>query len=386
MAVAAHSGSSARAQLARAGAAAGPHLESAVGRSRTSLRQRWARLRSKGWQIGQCAAAAGVAWFLASSVLGHQTPFFAPIAAVVSLGTSYGQRLRRVAEVTVGVAIGVFLGDAITYWLGSGGWQITLIVSLAMATALLLDQGTLFVNQAAVQAIVVSTLLPSPGEAFVRWTDALIGGAVALVAATVVPRAPLRRPRERAAVVVKKMSELLRAAADGIVEGDVERSLGVLRDARMTDSLLAELRAAADEGLSVVRSSPFRIRHRGRVRAMADLVEPLDFAMRNTRVLVRRVAVAAYRREPVPASYAAMLRELAEITDAIARELAADRVASALRDRLIALGRDSSQIERASGLSSEVVLAQVRSLIADLLAVTGVDPMEATDLIPPLAE
>ena len=87
----------------------------------------------------------------------------------------------------------------------------------------------------------------------------------------------------------------------------------MLRDARATDELVAELRAAADEGLSVVRSSPFRRRHRGRVRAMAELVEPLDFALRNTRVLVRRVAVACYRREPIPPSYAALLDDLADV-------------------------------------------------------------------------
>ena len=52
----------------------------------------------------QCAVAAGVAWLIAADLLGHPTPFFAPVAAVVSLGTSYGQRLRRVAEVTLGVA------------------------------------------------------------------------------------------------------------------------------------------------------------------------------------------------------------------------------------------------------------------------------------------
>ena len=60
--------------------------------------------------IGQCAIAAGVAWWLAADVFGHQLPFFAPIAAVVSLGMSYGQRQRRVAEVTVGVALGVLSG------------------------------------------------------------------------------------------------------------------------------------------------------------------------------------------------------------------------------------------------------------------------------------
>ena len=61
-----------------------------------------ARLRSKAWHIGQAAIAAAVAWVVAKELLGHEIPFFAPIAAVVSLGTSYGQRLRRVAEVTSG--------------------------------------------------------------------------------------------------------------------------------------------------------------------------------------------------------------------------------------------------------------------------------------------
>ena len=75
-----------------------------------------------------------------------------------------------------------------------------------MSAAFLLDGGQLFVTQAAVQSIVVSTLLPDPGAALTRWTDALIGGAVALVAATVVPAAPLRRPREQAAVVMRKIA------------------------------------------------------------------------------------------------------------------------------------------------------------------------------------
>jgi uncharacterized membrane protein YgaE (UPF0421/DUF939 family) len=350
------------------------------------MSQRVGRLRARAWQVGQCAVAAGVAWFVAADIFGHDRPFFAPIAAVVSLGTSYGQRLRRVGEVTLGVAVGVFLGDLITSVLGTGAWQVALIVALAMSTALLLDAGQIFVTQAAVQSIVVSTLLPDPGAGFTRWTDALIGGAVALVAATVVPQAPLRRPREQAAVVVRKIGELLRAAADSIEDGDVERAVRVLRDARSTDTLIGELRAAADEGLSVVASSPFRVRHRGRVRAMAELVDPMDFALRNTRVLVRRVAVACYRREPMPSGYATLSRDLARCADEVAEELASGRMAVAARDRLVMLGRASSTVVRTGDLSGEVVLAQVRSIIADLLAVSGMDPFEATDEIPPLAE
>src|SRR3712207_9572953 len=96
-------------------------------RSRLSLGARLGRLRSKGWHLGQAAVAAGVAYWLASDVLGHPTPFFAPIAAVVCLGTSYGQRLRRVAEVTLGVAVGVLIADLLVLALGTGPWQISLV-------------------------------------------------------------------------------------------------------------------------------------------------------------------------------------------------------------------------------------------------------------------
>ncbi|WP_210651712.1 aromatic acid exporter family protein [Nocardioides sp. SYSU D00065] len=351
-------------------------------RGRTSLRTRVARLRAKGWVIGQCAVAAGVAWWLAADVLGHRLPFFAPIAAVVSLGMSYGQRQRRVAEVTVGVALGVLLGDVTTHLIGSGGLQIAFIVAAGMSIALLLDAGQLLLIQAAVQGIVVAALAPAPGDAFLRWTDALVGGAVALAAATVVPRAPLRRPRDQAAVVVRTIADLLRSSADRLGDGDVERALAVLRDARSTDVLIAELRAASSEGLSVVSSSPFRRRHGEHQRRLADLVEPLDVALRNTRVVVRRVAVACYRREPVPASYASLMRDLAGLADRVADELVADRMATAVIDDLVALGRATATVEHSEELSAEVILAQVRSIIADLLALCGMDPLEATDVIP----
>jgi uncharacterized membrane protein YgaE (UPF0421/DUF939 family) len=351
-------------------------------RSRTSLRARVARLRSKGWAIGQCAVAAGIAWWLAADVFHHRLPFFAPIAAVVSLGMSYGQRQRRVAEVTVGVALGVFLGDAATHLIGSGGWQIALIVAAGMSIALLLDAGQIMVIQAAVQGIVVAALAPAPGDAFLRWTDAIIGGSVARVAATVVPRAPLRKPRDQAAVVVRKIAQLLRSSADRLGDGDVDEALAMLRDARSTDALIAELRAASSEGLSVVSSSPFRRRHGEHQRQLAELVEPLDVALRNTRVVVRRVAVACYRREPVPASCASLMRDLADLSDRVADELVADRMAEAVIDDLIALGRATAQVEHSDDLSAEVILAQVRSIVADMLALCGMDPLEATDVSP----
>ena len=352
-------------------------------RSRMSLRSRVERWRSKRWQIAQCAVAAGLSWLIAADLLGHPSPFFAPVAAVVSLGTSYGQRLRRVFEVAVGVAVGVLLADLLALLIGSGWWQLVLVVALSMSIGLLLDGGQLLMIQAVVQSIVISALVPDPGEAFVRWTDALVGGAVALVAATVVPAAALRRPREQAALVVRKISQLLRAAAQVMVDDAAERGLLLLADARATDNLIRELQDAADEGMAVVASSPFRIRHRPDIRRMAELVDPLDRALRSTRVLVRQTAVAAYRHRPVPKSYALLAQDLADAVDMVADELAANRLAEAARPALLAVGEASGLVERASEMTAEVVLAQLRSVVVDLLLLTGMTQLESTDALPP---
>lgn len=360
-----------------------PPLDRLWERSRDSVHTRLARLADKRWQIIQCAAAAGISWLIAADLLGHPKPFFAPVAAVVSLGTSYGQRLRRVAEVTTGVALGVLLADLLAILLGSGWWQLTVVVVLSMSTALLITSGQMFVTQAAVQSIIISALVPQPSQAFVRWSDAVVGGCVALLAATVVPAAPLRRPREQAARVVRKVSALLRAASEVMVDGVASRALELLADARSTDSLIRELQDAADEGMAVVSSSPFRVRHRKDIRRMTELVEPLDRALRSTRVLVRQTAVAAYYQRHVPKSYSLLALDLADAADMVADELMADRMAVAARDALVQVGEATGLVERAEEMTAEVVLAQLRSVVVDLLLLTGLSQIESTEALPP---
>jgi hypothetical protein len=116
---------------------------------------------------------------------------------------------------------------------------------------------------------------------------------------------------------------------------------------------------------------------------MAELVEPLDRALRNTRVLVRRVAVANYHREHVPRSYAVLCADLADAAAEMADELEQDRMASEVRSALLKVGEGTALVERTSDLSADVVLAQIRSIIVDLLQITGMDVIEATDAIPP---
>ena len=133
----------------------------------------------------------------------------------------------------------------------------------------------------------------------------------------------------------------------------------------------------------MVTSSPFRVRHRTDIRRMADLVEPLDRALRSTRVLVRQTAVAAYHGRPVPKSYSLLALDLADATDMVAEELEADRLAVGARDALLAVGEASGLVGRAEEMTAEVVLVQLRSVVVDLLLLTGMSQMESTDALPP---
>jgi uncharacterized membrane protein YgaE (UPF0421/DUF939 family) len=354
----------------------------AARRSKASVQRRLDRWRDRAFFIAQCALAAATAWALARYVVGHAQPFFAPVAAMVCLGFSFGQRLRRVAEVMVGVAVGVGVGDLFVQLFGTGVVQIVFVVALAMSVATLLGAGNLMTSQAGVQAALVTTLLPDPGAGFSRWLDAVIGGVVALAAATIAPAAPIRRPRQQASGVLNELAEILVEAADGLRADDEEAVTDALRRARDSESLLDDLRSAADEGVAVVRLSPFRRRHRGRVQEVADLVVPLDRAIRNIRVLVRRVAVSVWRDERMPDEYPMLLDRLADGTRLIAESLFEPAADVAAHRVLGELGRRTAVMPTPPGLSAVVVLGQIRSTIVDLLELTGTTYDEARELVP----
>ncbi|MDQ4082965.1 MAG: FUSC family protein [Actinomycetota bacterium] len=134
------------------------------------------RLRTNAWPVLQTALAASVAYFLAAIVLGQEQPFFAPIAAVISLGLTLGQRGRRTVELVFGVAIGLLVADLLVLAIGVGAVQVAVVVALAMAAALLFAERTLFVNQAAISAILVMVLQPpDSGLSPDRFLNALMG-------------------------------------------------------------------------------------------------------------------------------------------------------------------------------------------------------------------
>lgn len=358
-------------------------LRRSVGRrGRRSLSERVQRLRSRWFFILQCAISAAIAWYIAREVLGHPQPFFAPVAALVALGQSYGQRIQRVVQIVVGVAIGVLVGDLVVAAIGPGYVQMVVVISAAMVLATLLDAGVLTTAQAGVQSAIVTILVADPGMAFSRWIEAVVGGVVALLAATITPATPLRRPRQHTAGIVAEMGAIFTETATALRSQDLALAGRTLSRARESERSLVTLESLADDGLSVIRSSPFRRSHLPAVQAIADLLEPLDRAIRNLRVLVRRADIALRHGEVVPKAYIDMVAELAEVATAMAADLDRRHLPTGVQPALFELGERTTYVDSHPSLSSEVIRAQVRSIILDMLMVTGLTHDEAFESIP----
>jgi hypothetical protein len=200
--------------------------------------------------------------------------------------------------------------------------------------------------------------------------------------ATVAPSAPLRKPGILAAQLLQELAATLRAAAVALRDGDPRAADQVLERARAGEEQLKSLQEAADEGLAVVRQSPFRHRQLGSARAYAELTEPLDRANRNLRVLARRSLVAVWRGDHVPEEYLQLLETTAGQAERMAGELHEGKLPVAARKQLVAAAANSSHLPVADSINAVVILAQARSMLVDLMELTGLQYADARTLVP----
>ena len=308
------------------------------------LKPRLRRWRATALPIAQAALAAGLSWLVAVNVVDHRLPFFAPIAAVICLGVTLGQRLRRGIELVAGVCIGIGIGDVLISAIGSGAWQIALVVALAMSAAILLDGGPVITIQSAVSAVLVATLyFPGQTSGVSRMVDALIGGALGLAVAALLPADPLTDAHRNAGRLLGELASALHGVARAIREGDADRAAEVLSRARDTQHMVDNFRTALQTGGEIATIAPIRWRRRPQLERYVTMVTPVDYALRNTRVLIRRAVAALRDGEAMPAALYQALDDLADAVELLSTELVNGKEPAAARSRIQSVARSAGR-------------------------------------------
>ncbi|WP_219466440.1 FUSC family protein, partial [Nonomuraea rhizosphaerae] len=335
------------------------------------------RLRLMAPSIGQCAVGAALAWLVAKDVLHHGRPFFAPIAVIICIGVGLGRRLRRMGEMVVGVSLGVGVSDLLVSWIGSGAWQITFVVALAMTAAVLLDNGQLIVAQSGSSGVLVATLLPPSGTGGLdRMADAAVGGVVGLAMVALLPVNPATLVARHAAGMFDALVDVLRRIADALDEGpDESADRGptgrgsddkgpadkgpadeALEAARATHASVEEFKQAVATSREIATISPLHRSRRSRLDGYERAAVPLDHAFRNLRVLARRVVAATGRPGVPPPWLPGALRELADAVPTLREDLARGRDPERARQAILAAAR-RQEAER-GGVSAGVRVGQ----------------------------
>ncbi|WP_431877708.1 FUSC family protein [Micromonospora marina] len=323
----------------------------------------------------QAGLAAALAALLADKLLGSGAHVFAPAAAVGTIATAIGQRARRTVELLVGVGLGIVVGDLLRALLGSGSWQTGLVVTLAIATALLVaGRGGALVGQAGGTAVLIATLAPvQPGLELPRIFDALVGGLVGLfVVALLLPVNPIRVLDRAVAPVVTRLTEQLDAVARALTRRDADAAQRALDDLRGLEPDIGRLNDALSGAEEVVTIAPARWHRRARFHRYADATQHLERLVLYARSIARRAATALQYEEPIPPALPDAVARLGDAVRELKRACRSgadlDRTRELVREGAELAGRAWSRGVRAFG---EAMISDLRTGQSELLRATG---------------
>ncbi|HEY1277200.1 MAG TPA: FUSC family protein [Thermoleophilaceae bacterium] len=361
----------------------GELLEHAAEASRAGLRTRRERIVEAARPILHTSVAAAGAWLIATEVIGHSTPFFAPVSALITLGLTVGAAPRRAVEIAIGVAVGIAIGDALVSVIGTGAWQIAVVTALAMTGATLVGGGPLLASQAGVSAVLVATLQPAGGTFnFARFVDALVGGATALVvAAVVLPVNPLKMARASTGPMLEHLAATLERIAEALRTRDAAEADAALRATTDVDPYHARMEETIGAAGEAARLSLGRRRTRRPLARYAVAATELGLATENARAIARGAVRAISLGDAIPEDVEQSLRELASAARALGPVLDDGDPAPARGAACRAAGHANAVLEQTGNLSALHIVGQVRLTAVDLLRASGLERDDALSAV-----
>ncbi|HJC69648.1 aromatic acid exporter family protein [Brachybacterium sp. EE-P12] len=376
-----------------------PVVERARGAVRDWLRGGADRGRNDALTIARAALAAGLAYLASGLIWGHEFPFFSSIVAFVIIGFGIEKKMRKVVEMAGGVMLGVLLGELARQVIGSGPWQIFIVVFCAGMLARFLDSSGLFGFQVTIQSLLVMIMPVTPGMSpGGRALDALTGVTVALLIHLLLSGNPRRLQTRAAQSFYRELEDALVSLALSARTGDrgvAGATLRTLRD--VSQKYTDEWRLANDVANEMATFSPSGLRHAEDVGRIQHLLVGSDRAMRNMRMIARRQVefLEAVRgdahstladallaaRDAVQELRVAVSHEEVDFTDA-RRQLRL--FCSYLSPEMLLRNDEGLRPGRAGHFEGVTLTVQLRSLAIDLLQATGLTSVEAKRFLPSL--
>ncbi len=141
-------------------------------------------------QIIKTAIAAAISWFVATNLLRAEYPYFAAIAAILTVQVTVADSVDKATHRIIGIIGGVFLSMLIGHWFEVNVYSIFLVILVGMAVSKALRMNPQIISQVAISSLLVLAFGEmNEGYAFDRIIETVIGSAIAVVInAVIVPQ------------------------------------------------------------------------------------------------------------------------------------------------------------------------------------------------------
>ncbi len=309
----------------------------------------------------KAALAAGLSWWLAVLTFGSHQPYFASLAAILSLQVTVYETLAFGAQRILGVVLGIALSLSLVHFLKASAVAVALLVFLGMAVSSLLGFRARAASQVGVSGLLVLALGGKPEYAAARLMETVLGAMIGvLVQAFVWPPDPTPSALQAVAALGRAIERELHALASDREPPKPDRVLALVRQA-------GEAQAAVTLARQSLRLNPLR---RGRAKD-ASRLEIAFAALGRVAIEVRgmgrslrdgeRQVLQPMARRPLEAAGAAVrafVREVEQPGSAAGGTL--DAALAALRQR------NAEALEPLQGWAGGAGLRDAAALVSDL--------------------
>lgn len=331
----------------------------------------------------QIILAAIAGYSFSFFVLGHQVPLLSVTVTITALGFTRDARPRRVVETAIGMIIGIALSETLLLTFGQGIWQMALTLLISLVLARFITPSSAFALTVGIQSMLVHLLQAPPGGVYMRSVDGIVGGIVALVFTALIPRNPRGMAIKDADKLFEAFLGSILALKRALLESNVAVADEALKEVRRTQPLVDNWRMSLDSAISISRISPFMRKFRDDLTGQVRVLRGMDLAMRNLRVVVRRIDFLIRDGQKRP--------YLAELLDQIASGVSdladgldepAERFKAQEKFVEIIHQLDPKRFGIADQLQEASVLLLLRPLMVDLLCASGMSEDDARAELP----
>ncbi|WP_170252612.1 FUSC family protein [Adhaeribacter aerolatus] len=223
------------------------------------------------------AFAAAASWFVATSLLRSEYPYFAAVAAIITVQVTVADSVDKATQRIIGIIGGVLLSMLLGHWFQIGAISIFFIILIGMSIAKALRMNSQIISQVAISSLLVLAFGQTrEGYGYERIIETIIGSSIAvLINALIIPQNAVPEV-ERSLLTYSKLAastliSLTSLLDNGEGKGETGRSEvdALIKEAKQCDKAL-------DLAKQSLKYNPLLTHKRTRLRQLTKSIHQLE--------------------------------------------------------------------------------------------------------------